>query len=148
MNLTFRTLIATTFALGIAVAGGKVAHATVTCPPLCLLPPDPAPPMPPINYPDPPFKPIAPSNPNNNGKPHEATAPMAPAHAPLTITGKVQAGGECKSGNMSGTLVLTNGQYSCNFTPSKLQVGGACHAMDKIGTVTVVDGKRYCKIQP
>ncbi|MGD0155264.1 MAG: hypothetical protein ABSB50_04155 [Terracidiphilus sp.] len=145
MSRTFRALITTAFALGTIVVGGKVAHATVTCPPLCLLPPDPAPPMPPINYPDPPFKPTVATNPNshNNGT---ATQTAAPAH--VTVTGKAQAGGECKSGDVSGTLVPSNGKFTCNFTPSTLPVGGACHAMDKIGVVTVVDGKRYCKIQP
>jgi hypothetical protein len=101
--------------------------------------------MPPINVPDPPFNPVAPSNPNNNGK--GATATAAPA-ASVTIVGRKQEGGECQSRNVSGTLVLESGKYTCNFMPSTLKVGGACHANNQIGKVTVVDGKRYCQIAP
>jgi hypothetical protein len=138
-----RTLVTAAFALCVIVAGGKVVLATAICPPLCILPPDPPPPMPPMPVDDPPLRALAPTTPSTNGT-HHATP--VPASA-VTITNKKQAGGECKSGNVSGTLVLTNGKYSCNFMPSTLQVGAACHANSQLGTVTVVDGKRYCKIQ-
>ena len=144
MSRIFRALITTTFALCIIVAGGKVVLATANCPPLCLLPPDPAPPMPPMPVDDPPLRALAPTSPSPNGS-HQATP--VPASA-VIISSKKQVGGECKSGNVSGTLVLTNGKYSCNFAPSTLQVGAACHANSQVGTVTVVDGKRYCKVQP
>ena len=144
MSRVLRTLITIAFALCVIIAGGKVVLATAICPPLCILPPDPPPPMPPMPVDDPPLKALAPTSPNTNGT-HQATA--VPASA-VTLTGKKQAGGECKSGNVSGTLVLTNGKYSCNFVPSTLPVGGACHANGQLGLITVVDGKRYCKIQP
>lgn len=138
----------------IVVGCSKVALAIPTCPPLCLLPPDPAPPMPPINYPDPPFKPVAPQNPNNgnkgtNGNDATLTTRKAGSGNTVTVTGTPQAGGECKAGGASGTLVPQGaGKFTCNFTPSTLPAGAACHAMNKLGTVTVVDGKRYCKIAP
>lgn len=142
MSRIFRALITTTFALCVIVAGGKVVLATAICPPLCLLPPDPPPPMPPMPADDPPLRAEAPTIPGNTGI-HHATAVPATA---VTLTGKKQAGGECKSGNVTGTIVLTNGKYSCNFMSSTLPVGAACHANSQLGTVTVVDGKRYCKI--
>jgi len=141
MNRAVRNLIVAAFAVVAIAAGSKPAHATVPCPPVCALPPDPSPPIPPINVPDPPFKPTVASDPNNK---NHNTAPMTG----VMITGTRQAGGECKSGAVSGTLVLTNGKFTCNFMPSTLPVGGACHANGKIGAVTVVDGKRYCKIEP
>ena len=125
------------------------------CPPLCTLPPDPSPPLPPINVPDPPFNPVAPQNPNGNGgtKSNNGSATLTTRKAGggnnVTVTGTPQAGGECKAGTVSGTLVPQGGgKFTCNFTPSTLPTGAACHAMNKIGTVTVVDGKRYCKIAP
>ncbi len=124
------------------------------CPPLCTLPPDPAPPMPPINVPDPPFNPVAPQNPNNKGGNNGAANSLTERKAVnprdmVTVTGTPQAGGECKANGVSGTLVPRGGgKYTCNFMPSTLPAGAACHAMNKIGTVTVVDGKRYCKIAP
>jgi hypothetical protein len=123
------------------------------CPPLCTLPPDPAPPMPPINFPDPPFNPIVakPSS-NNNGKTATATAASATQAGGSTVVGKVQEGAECRSrnGNVEGTLVKEGSQFMCNFTPSTLKVGAACHANNVIGTVTVVAGdkNRYCQIAP
>ncbi len=123
------------------------------CPPLCTLPPDPAPPMPPINVPDPPFNPVAPQNPNNKGGTNGTTNSLTERKAVnprdmVTVTGMPKAGGECKAGNVSGTLVPQGSKFTCNFMPSTLPAGAACHAMNKIGTVTVVDGKRYCKIAP
>lgn len=123
------------------------------CPPLCTLPPDPAPPMPPINVPDPPFNPVAPQNPNNGnngnkGTTSSLTVRKAGGDNTVTVTGTPKAGAECKAGNVSGTLVPQGSKFTCNFMPSTLPAGAACHAMNKIGTVTVVDGKRYCKIAP
>lgn len=125
------------------------------CPPLCTLPPDPSPPIGPINVPDPPFNPVAPQNPNGNKGTHSNNAPAtlttrkAGGGNTVTVTGTPQAGGECKAGSISGTLVpLGGGKFTCNLMPSTLPTGAACHAMGKIGAVTVVDGKRYCKIAP
>jgi len=152
MNQTFSKLIRAVLVIGIVAACGKVALAVPTCPPLCILPPDPAPPMPPINYPDPPFKPTVASNPNSGKGTTTSAAPAAAAVAApkTTVVGKVQDGAECQSGKASGTLVLDGGKYTCNFMPSTLKVGGACHANNKIGKVTVVAGdkNRYCQIAP
>jgi hypothetical protein len=143
-----RKLVCIAVALGVVAVCGKVAMAAPTCPPLCLLPPDPAPPMPPINVPDPPFNPIAMPNPNSNHG-GRTTATMAAGRlSGVMVVGKRQEGGECRSGKATGTLVRQNGKFVCNFMPSTLKVGGACHATEKIGTVSVVDGKRYCRIGP
>jgi len=158
MDQTLRKLVLFVLVLGFAAACGKVGKVAMAapgdkyCPPLCTLPPDPAPPMPPIPIVDPPINPVAPSNPNS-GKSTTKTATAAPAAAApasVTIVGKKQEGGECKSGNASGTLVLDSGKYSCNFTPSTLKVGAACHANNTIGKVEVVAGdkNRYCQIAP
>lgn len=136
MDKTLCRFICAAAVLAVLGCYGKVARAIPTCPPLCALPPDPAPPMPPVNFPDPPFSTVAPSNPNHNHG------------TPISVVGTVQAGAECRSGNLSGTVVMEGGKSKCNFTPSTLPVGGACHANKKIGSVTVVDGKRYCRIAP
>lgn len=153
MDHMLNRLVRAAIMAAIVVGCSKIALAVPTCPPLCLLPPDPAPPMPPINFPDPPFNPVAPQNPNNGNGNKGATSTLTMRKAGgsnrVTVTGTPQAGGECKAGSVSGTLVPQGGgKYMCNFTPSTLPPGAACHAMSKVGTVTVVDGKRYCKIAP
>ncbi len=148
MNLTLSRLIRIAVVLIAIAACGQIALAVPTCPPLCLLPPDPAPPMPPINVPDPPFNPVAPSNPNNKGGKTTTATMAARMPSSVAVVGPRQEGGECRSGRAAGTLVREHGKFSCNFMPSTLKVGGACHAMKKIGTVTVADGKRYCRIAP
>lgn len=151
MNQTMRVLIRALVVAGVVAACGKAATAAPGdkyCPPLCTLPPDPAPPMPPISYPDPPFNPTVASNPNrgHNGQ-ATTTAVMQPGG--VTVPGKVQEGAECRSrNNVEGTLVADGAKFKCNFMPSTLKVGGACHANNTIGKVVVVDGTRYCNIGP
>lgn len=148
MNRSLRRFVWTVVVLGVVAGCGQVALAAPTCPPLCLLPPDPAPPMPPINVPDPPFNPIALTKPNNHNGRGTATATAAMRPSGAMVVGTKQEGGECRSAKATGTLVREGGRFVCNFMPSTLKVGGACHAMKKIGTVAVVGGKRYCRIAP
>ncbi len=131
MKIASRIVFAALALLTVMAAGGKFAWATVTCPPLCLLPPDPAPPMPPINFPDPPFRPLAVSNPNGGSN------------------GTGQVGSACQIQNFTGKVTLVNGQYDCDVTPV---VGSSCPAYpnstDNTGTVTVVGGKYACVYTP
>jgi len=147
MKKVSRMIIATLVLLTLMAVGGKCAWAApaANCPPLCILPPDPAPPMPPINFPDPPIRPMvaAPSSGGSGAKSSAAPVQAAPV---VSVTGTVRPGAACTVGSHYGTVVQSGGQYSCNFTPSTLPAGAACHYNSSMGTVTVVDGKRYCKI--
>ena len=153
MDHMLRNLLRSVVVLGIVAAWGQVARAVPTCPPLCLLPPDPAPPLPPISVPDPPLRPMVAQSPNTGKGSGTATQKMAgggeelPKES-LTVVDKLEEGGECKQGAISGTLVKEAGKMQCNFVPSTLKTGAACHANKKIGTVIIEDGKRYCKIAP
>jgi hypothetical protein len=147
MDPMLRRVLQTIFAIFIVSACGNFALAVPTCPTLCLLPPDPAPPLPPMPVDDPPLRPLLSQSTVNNSNPVKATANTAPATRAM-ISGKLEEGGECGAGKMSGTLVKDASKFTCNFKPSSLKVGAACHALKKIGTVTVIEGKRYCQVAP
>jgi hypothetical protein len=167
MKLISRIIvIALAFLTPLAVGGKFVVMAapTVTCPPLCILPPDPAPPMPPLPLNDPPLRPLRamPSGGSGatttaapsaltvrkaGGNPSAATATTNGAENPKeTVYGLKQPGTACTVGSHYGTVVQSGGGYSCNFTPSTLPSGSSCQYNGSSGTVTVVDGKHYCKI--
>jgi len=146
--------IATLFLLAIAAAGSKPAWAVPHCPPLCLLPPDPAPPMPPILIYDPPFggtvvKPNGGSGGGTTSGTATATGTSAPAGSSTTTdtntaTGPKQEGAACQFQGTTGKVTQVGGKYYCDFTPPA--EGSACQYQGSSGTVTIIDGRRYCKI--
>jgi len=163
MKNVSRMKIAPLVLLALVAAGGNFLWAapTVTCPPLCLLPPDPAPPMPQLPLNDPPLRPMmaAPSSGGvQNG--NETGAALTPRKSggdqgamttgeenpKETVYGLAQPGAACTVGSHYGTVVQSGGGYSCNFTPSTLPPGSTCQYNGSMGTVTVVSGKHYCKI--
>ena len=140
MKITPTHLVGTLALVGALTLGGNLVWATVTCPPLCALPPDPSPPMPQLPLNDPPLRPLSVAQPNNS---KGGTTSAASAKA---VLGLPQEGTHCQSNGRTGTVIQSGGKYYCNFMPSTLPVGGACQANNHTGVIAVVDGKRYCKI--
>jgi hypothetical protein len=140
--------IATILLLGIVAAGGKPAWAVPHCPPLCILPPDPAPPMPPINFPDPPFggTVVKPNGGSGGGSASGTSAAAGTSTAADTnaVTGPRQEGAACQYQGVTGKVTQSGGKYYCDFTPPA--EGSACQYQGSNGTVTIIDGRRYCKI--
>jgi hypothetical protein len=147
MKISSRIVVAALALLTLMAAGGNLTWAKPTCPPLCILPPDPPPPWPPINFPDPPFGGLVTVKPNNGNGASTAYISSADAVA-STATGTTLVGSACqyqKYPNLTGTVTLVNGKYYCaDFTPPA--EGSSCQYQDSTGTVTEIKGKRYCKI--
>jgi hypothetical protein len=142
MKMASRTVVMTLALLTVIAAGGKFTWAVPTCPPLCILPPDPAPPMPPINFPDPPIVKLVTIGSNNGNGTGTSSMPGGAAMAG-TATGTAQVGSACQYQGDTGTVTLVNGSYYCDFTPPP--AGSACQYQNRPGTVTVVNGKSYCE---
>jgi hypothetical protein len=152
-NVTLLSIAALSF-LAIAAAGSKPAWAVPHCPPLCILPPDPAPPMPPINFPDPPFGgTIVKQGGGSGGGTTSGTAAPAGASAEAgsstttensAVTGPRQEGASCQYQGVTGKVTKSEGKYYCDFTPPA--EGSACEYEGSSGTVTIIEGRRYCKI--
>ena len=157
MKIASRMVVATLALLTLMAAGSKFTWAVPQCPPLCILPPDPAPPLPPINYPDPPLRPLSVINPNSGST---GTGHVGSACQIQNFTGKVTlvngqydcdvtpaVGSACPYPNPTydtGTITFAGGKYACVYTPPA--AGSSCQYQDSTGTVAVIKGARYCRI--